>query len=161
MLFPFIGSSSSFHTKDNKLYNSSLYLPLGKSKSITFTVQANSDAHIGFICTTCNEFYEIVIGSSNNTRSVIRRRPLSIFINDEANATSTPGILHGNEYRSFWAEVFNGLVRFGKGQIIGQNIVLKWQDHSPKIPNSIGFMTGFGSSGDWHIQDLRLYVQKF
>ena len=162
-MFHVIGSSSSFHTKDNTLYDSSLYLPLGNSKSITFTVQANSDAHIGFICNTCNEFYEIVIGGWSNTRSVIKRRPLGIFINDEANAKSTPEILHGNEYRPFWAQALNGLVRFGTGQIVGQNVVLQWQDPYPIIPDSIGFMTGWGSSGDWkwNIQDLGLNVQKF
>ena len=160
-MFHVIGSSSSFHTKDNTLYDSSLYLPLGNSKSITFTVQASNDVHIGFMCNACNEFYEIVIGGWANTRSVIRRKPLGTYHADEKNSASTSGIVDGNVFQPFWAQALNGLVRFGTGQIIGQHVVLQWQDPNPIIPDSIGFMTGWGSSGDWNIQDLGLYVQKF
>ena len=68
-----------------------------------------------------------------------------------------------HEYRPFWAQALNGMVRFGTGHIIGQNVIMQWQDPSPMIPNYVGFMTGWGSSGDWkwNIQDLGLYVQKF
>ena len=85
---------------------------------------------------------------------MIRRKTLHTFNGDETNAASTPGILHGNEYRPFWAQVLNGLVRFGTGHMIGQNVVVQWQDPYPMIPNSIGFMTGWGSSGDWNILGL-------
>ena len=67
---------------------------------------------------------------------------------------STSGILDGNEYRPFWAQALNGWVRFGNGDIIGQNIVIQWQDPSPIIPNYVGFTTGWGSSGDWIIESI-------
>ena len=139
-----------FHTEDNYQYDSSLNLLLDDSKSIIFSVRANGDAIIGFMCNSCNDFYEIVIGGWANTLSVIRRKPLGSLNGDETNLASTSGIVDGNEYRPFWAQVLlNGLVRFGTGHIIGQNIVIQWQDPSPIIPNYVGFTTGWGSSGDW------------
>ena len=141
-----------FLTKDNKQYDSSFNIILDDSKSITFSVRASNDAHIGFMCNLCNDFYEIVIGGWTNTQSVIRRKPLGSLNGDETNLASTSGIVDGNEYRPFWAQVLNGLVRFGTGHIIGQNVVMKWQDPSPIIPNYVGFMTGWGSSGDWIVE---------
>ena len=157
-LILFIGFT--FHTGNTKKYEEALYIPLTTtSKSITFTVCAKNDAHVGFICG--NQFYEIVIGGWANTKSVIRRKPLGTYHADAKNSASTSGILDGNVFQPFWAQALNGLVRFGTGQIIGQHVVLQWQDPNPIIPDSIGFMTGWGSSGDWSIQDLGLYVQKF
>ena len=148
----FIGYSSSFHTEDNMLYDSSLYLQLGNSKSITFTVKAKNDPTIGFMCNSCQDFYEILIGGWNNTKSVIRRKRVGSYGGEIQEHASTPEIVNANEYRPFWAQVLNGLVRFGTGNIIGQNVVLQWQDSNPMIPDSIGFMTGWGSTGDWNIQ---------
>ena len=151
-----------FNTEENYQYDSSLNLLLDDSKSIIFSVRANGDAIIGFMCNSCNDFYEIVIGGWGNSKSVIRRKPVGTSYGDDTNFASTSGILDGNEYRPFWAQALNGLVRFGTGQIVGQNVVLQWQDPYPIIPDSIGFMTGWGSSGDWNIQDLGLYYdQKF
>ena len=123
------------------------------SESITFSVQASNDAHIGFMCNSCNDFYEIVIGGWANTKSVIRRKPLGTYDAVAKNSASTSGIVDGNEYRPFWAQALNGIVRFGTGHIIGQNVVIQWQDPSPIIPNNIGFMTGYGSSGDWIVEN--------
>ena len=149
----FKGYSSSFHTEDNMEYDSSLYLQLGNSKSITFTVKAKNDPTIGFMCNSCQDFYEILIGGWFNTKSVIRRKPLGSLAGGEIQKeSSTLEIVNANEYWPFWAQVLNGLVRFGTGNIIGQNVILKWQDSNPMIPDSIGFMTGWGSTGDWNIQ---------
>ena len=146
---------TSFHTENNEQYDSALFQELDSGKSIIFTVQAPNDAHIGFMCVGCsNEFYEIVIGGSGNAYSVIRRKMLHTIGGETKVFASTPGILHGNEYRPFWADALNGLVRLGKGNIIGQNVVMQWQDPNPIIPNSIGFMTGWGATGDWNIKSL-------
>ena len=76
-----------------------MYLPLGNSKSITFTVQASNDVHIGFMCNACNEFYEIVIGGWANTKSVIRKKPVHTLHGHARASASTPGICNGNENR--------------------------------------------------------------
>ena len=116
-------------------------------------MRASNDAHIGFMCNSCNDFYEIVIGGWANTASVIRRKLLGTYDGDAKNSASTSGIVDGNEYRPFWAQSLNGMVRFGTGHIIGQNVIVQWQDPSPMIPNYVGFMTGWGSCGDWIVQN--------
>ena len=91
--------------------------------------------------------------SPGKNNSGIRRKPLSDLSGGDYDINAyTPEIVDANEYRPFWAQVLNGLVRFGTGNIIGQNVVLQWQDSNPMIPDSIGFMTGWGSTGDWNIQ---------
>ena len=134
-----------FHTEDNLQYDSSYNIILDDSKSITFSVRASNDANIGFMCNSCNDFYQIAIGGWSNTKSVIQR-------GSTKNSSSISGLLDGNEYRPFWAQALNGMVRFGTGHIIGQNVIVQWQDPSPIIPNYVGFTTGWGSSGDWIIE---------
>ena len=121
---------------------------MNSGKSIKFTVRAQNDAHIGFMSgNSSNEFYEIVIGGWSNTQSQIRRiNPTIVGV-----TKSTAGILDPNEDQLFWADGLNGLVRLGKGHIIGKNVIMQWQDPNPIIPNSIGFMTGWGATGDWSI----------
>ena len=87
-IWMFLGQAV-FHTEDNYQYDSSFNLLLDDSKSITFSVQASSDAHIGFMCDSCNDFYEIIIGGWANTKSVIRRKPLGTHHGDETNSAST------------------------------------------------------------------------
>ena len=118
-------------------------------------MRAPNDAHIGFMCIGCSdEFYEIVIGGWGNTKSVIRRKTLHTSDGTAMVTKSTFGILKRHEDQPFWAEAINGLVRLGKGHIIGQNVVMQWRDVEYIIPNSIGFMTGWGASGEWKIKSL-------
>ena len=39
----------------------------------------------------------------------------------------------------------------GKGSVVGKNIVMSWKDPSPHTPNYVGVMTGWGSTGRWHL----------
>ena len=135
-----------------------MFQELNSGKSITFTVRAKDAAHIGFMCVGCSdEFYEIVIGGWGNTKNAIRRKTLNTLHGPAGVTESTEGILNHNENRPFWADALNGLVRLGKGDILGQNIVMQWQDPKPIIPNSIGFMTGWGASGDWNIKSQGMH----
>ena len=129
---------------------------MAEDKAIIFTVDAKNDAHIGFFSKkkSCaprcsNEMYEIVIGGWGNSQSVIRRG--SQGSNKDLKATHH--ILKSNEDRPFWADAKNGLVRLGKGKVIGSDIVMKWQDNKPFNPSYVGFMTGFGSTGIWKISE--------
>ena len=93
--------------------------------------------------------YEIVIGGWNNTKSVIRKGSQGSAKDERV----TQSILSPNEDRPFWADAKNGLVRLGKGKVIGSNIVMQWKDHKPFNPSYVGFMTGFGSTGIWKISE--------
>jgi len=136
-------------TANNGQYNTIFDQPLGSSKSITFTVRANNDAHVGFFSSSksLSEVYEIVIGGWANSWSVIRES------NQGANQVSAPTsqIVSGNEDREFWASADNGLVQFGRGNIVGQEVVLSWQDPNPHEVVYVGVMTGWGAEGDWNV----------
>ena len=134
-------------TGDTGNYESSLFKTLKEDKAIVFTVRAKNDAHLGFFSESQEKFYEIVIGGWSNTKSVIRRIiPFPVVDYDEI---ATPNILNANEDRPFWADARNGLIRFGSGHVIGNDIILSWQDNQPLNPSYVGFMTGWGSSGIW------------
>ena len=129
---------------------------MAEDKAIIFTVDAKNDAHIGFFSKreSCalrcsNEMYEIVIGGWANNQSVIRRGSQG----SNKDLKATPNILKSNEDRPFWADAKNGLIRLGKGKVIGSNIVIKWQDNQPLDPSYVGFMTGWGSTGVWKFQE--------
>ena len=117
-----------------------------EDKDIVITVRAKNDAHLGFFSESQDKFYEIVIGGWTNTKTVLRR---VIPSEVDYNETATPNILNPNEDRPFWADVKNGLIRLGSGNIIGNDIILKWQDNQPLDATYVGFMTGWGSSGIW------------
>ena len=138
------------------IYESDNFKKLTEDKAIIFTVDAKNDAHIGFFSEkkSCpihclNEMYEIVIGGWANSQSVIRRG--SQGSNKDLKATLN--ILKSNEDRSFWADAKDGLVRLGKGKVIGYDIVMKWQDNQPLDPSYVGFMTGWGSAGIWKFSE--------
>ena len=143
-------------TGNTRIYDSNNFKTLAEDKAIIFTVDAKNDAHIGFFSEkkSCpihcsNEMYEIVIGGWANSQSVIRRG--SQGSNKDLKATLN--ILKSNEDRSFWADAKDGLVRLGKGKVIGYDIVMKWQDNQPLDPSYVGFMTGWGSSGIWKFSE--------
>ena len=143
-------------TGDTKKYDSVHFKKLAEDKAIVFTVRAKNDAHLGFFsekksckinCT--NEMYEIVIGGWDNSKSVIRR--------GSQGSSKVERVMHSllnpNEDRPFWADAKNGLIRLGKGKVIGSNIIIKWQDNQPLDPSYVGFMTGWGSTGVWKFQE--------
>jgi hypothetical protein len=143
-------------TGNTIIYDSDNFKKLAQDKAIIFTVDAKNDAHIGFFSEkkSCpihcsNEMYEIVIGGWANSQSVIRRG--SQGSNKDLKATLN--ILKSNEDRPFWADAKDGLVRLGKGKVIGSDIVMKWQDNQPLDPSYVGFMTGFGSTGIWKFSE--------
>ena len=139
---------STFSTANTGKYDESMFKNLcNNDKAITFTVRAKSDVHMGFFTKDKSKYdmYEIVIGGWGNKKSVIRRR------NQGSNLVTqqTDNIVSSTEDRSFWADANNGYVRLGRGSTIGMNIVLSWIDPNPLIPTYVGFMTGWGATGEW------------
>ena len=123
-----------------------------EDNALIFTVRAPGDAHLGYFSERKNYgneegLYEIVIGGWGNGRSVIRRQ------GSEKLGISTPNILNPNEDRPFWADAKDGLIRLGRGNTIGNEIILQWQDNQPLDLTYVGFMTGWGSSAIWNYID--------
>ena len=143
---------------------------LGYEKAITFSVQAHNDAHVAFFeaehahtHTNAAQLYnvdshvgdsgyegtevgyEIVIGGWGGTQSVIRNEGQG----QNKVARQTRNLISDSEYRQFWASAANGLVRLGTGNVVGQSVLLFWQDPQPKNVALAAVATGWGSTGEW------------
>jgi len=136
-------------TGNTRAYDRIFDEELGLTKSVTFTVRAAHDAHIGFFTKSksTEEVYEIVIGGWGNSRSAIRRK------NQGANKKELyrHGIVSSSEARAFWASADNGLIQLGHGIVVGQQVIFSWQDPIPLETKYVGIMTGWGSTGEWNV----------
>ena len=149
------------HTTDQYEYDF-LSEPLGDDKTITFSVKANNDAHVGFFdnqetngaprdvqgqyTIDLGAQYEIVICGWGGTQSVIREEAQG----DAKALTDTTGYLDANDYRQFWASAANGLIRVGAGNDVGTHVFLVFQDPNDILTvNWAAVATGWGSEGDW------------
>ena len=60
---------------------------------------------------------------------------------------ATKGLLNRRQYRKFWASALNGLIIVGKGNIVGEKELMRWQDPKPHVATYIGLKSGWGSDG--------------
>jgi len=127
-------------------------IALGKSKTVRFTVKAGNDAHLGFFSDKKgdHEVYEIVLSGWGNKKSVIREKA------GGANKVSidTKNLLNRRQYRPFWAQALNGLIIVGKGNVVGKQELMRWQDPKPHEAKYIGLKSGWGSDGRWRIKGV-------
>ena len=100
--------------------------------------------------------YWIWLGGYWNTKSGINKKMDTnccgtwwVTHYKEEETLETSEILSDVEHRSFWTDFENGLVRVGKGDVIGSDILLEWQETDQLAPKYVGFMTGWGSVGSW------------
>ena len=88
--------------------------------------------------------------ASNNraNRSVIRETSQGTNFAVE----STPSLLSASEDRPFWACAKDGLVRGGRGDTVGTDTFISWQDDSDIYDvNLVSVSTGWGSTGEWTV----------
>jgi len=87
---------------------------------------------------------QIIIGGSDNTKSVIRRNNEKP---DKA-VVDTPRILSNEEYRGFWIRYKDGLVEVGKET--KATPFLKWKDpEGLSVDRRYGISTRSGTTGSW------------
>ncbi len=103
--------------------------------AIVFEAKTVSDLTIGFAENIAdrNSMYEIVIGAFGNAKALIRKgaqTPLQGHAQVGIN-TNKMASVPSNQWISYWASVKNGLVKFGRGKMVGQNEILQWQDPDP------------------------------
>ena len=134
---------------------------LNEEVAITFAVRASNDAHIGFFETDdaagdAGDFsgashgaqYEIVLSGWGGTQSVIREAAQG----DNHATTDTTGILSPDDSRQFWASAANGIIRLGRGNVVGFSVLLQWQDPDAVLDlHWAAVATGWGSEGDWTV----------
>ena len=64
---------------------------------------------------------ELVIGWSENTRTVIRQ----LFTLEIINITDTLNVLKCNEFRSFWISWHDGMLRVGSGYTYANDLIIE------------------------------------
>eukprot|EP00729_Bicosta_minor_P006823 gene6823-3689_t len=135
-------------TQDDKNYNH-LDLNIENGNAVVFTVRAANDAHLGFFSGSKanTEVYEIVISGWDNTESAVRKCKAC----KNQVSVASRGLLSNSEARPFWASAVDGLVIFGAGNTVGENVLMKWQDPEHHQVESVGVMTGWGSGGVWKV----------
>ena len=90
--------------------------------------------------------YEIVLSGWDGTQSVIREAAQG----ENHAVTDTTNIIDENDSRQFWASAANGVIRLGRGNVVGFNVLLQWQDPDAVLDlHWAAVATGWGSDGDW------------
>ncbi|XP_066273071.1 interleukin-1 receptor accessory protein-like 1-B [Branchiostoma lanceolatum] len=95
--------------------------------------------------------YEIIIGSDNNTRSAIRRHVYGMLTDQREVSSSTPQILSGNEWKTFWVSFKDGIIEVGTP---GEDPFLKWVQGEHLNVKYLGFMNGSRAKGKLRFSDL-------
>jgi hypothetical protein len=76
------------------------------------------------------------------------------------------------EYKSFWISWANNIIKVGKGNVVGMETFLTWNDQNPHPVNYVAFATGWGSTGKWKVMRginlfqcmlsvIKIIIQKF
>ncbi|XP_076667444.1 uncharacterized protein LOC143368523 isoform X4 [Andrena cerasifolii] len=135
----------SLSTEDKLEYN---FYPVA-SGQLQFRVKAGNDAHVA-LTTGPQEgdpMYEVFIGGWGNSKSVIRKNRTKPDVAE----SETPGILSADQSRGFWIRWSDGVLSVGKeGE---PSAFLTYADPDPFGIGYFGVCTGWGSSGEWLIED--------
>jgi hypothetical protein len=118
----------------------------GEGDAILFQVMAE-EATIGFFDNFGLLSYQIEM---SNTQTIMSDNNGNIL-----NSVFLADILSASEYRSYWADVVDGELRFGAGGFIGQGTVLSHIDFTPADITSIGLRsTGSAHWVSFHQMEL-------
>ncbi|CAH1794507.1 unnamed protein product [Owenia fusiformis] len=129
------------------------YMNVHDRVGVQFEIQACNDAHIALeskpSVVGVPQAYEIVLGGWSNTRSVIRDGKQGT----EKVTVDTPNLLNCTVFLPFWVTWQNGIIRVGKGFSYGRNLLMEWQDTTPKPVTVISVATGWGSTANWNFRE--------
>ncbi|XP_061175873.1 uncharacterized protein LOC133184808 [Saccostrea echinata] len=116
--------------------------------NLVFAVRACNDAHVALLekdTDDTNKLYEIVLGGWGNTRSCLRKgKQTTCLVNHQEK------ILHCDEALYFWVSWNKGIVKVGKGRVVGTDEILSYTDPSPIKIRYFAVSGGFGASADFY-----------
>ena len=119
----------------------------GQQEYIIFNVKTANDAHIALRDSKNNDkSIEIVIGGWGNSQSVIRSEAQGRNLAEY----KQNGLLHGNQFRSFWVSWAGGNIKVGTGSKVGQNTFME-QQISQTI-NHVG-VSGWNVPAEWRFPE--------
>ncbi|KAJ8298660.1 hypothetical protein KUTeg_022720, partial [Tegillarca granosa] len=112
-------------------------------------IKAACNAHIGLFTndpenSNNDDIYDVVIGGWGNKQSVIRN-----VLKGKPMAWCAGDFLDKDEYRDFWITWKGGKIRVGKGNILGKNIFMEWNDPNPRKINHVGVSMDAKNDGFW------------
>lgn len=151
-------------TTDEQVGETVLPWSLGPARTFKLTVQSSSDAIVVLTGLQPSDYlFEVALGASENTRTVIRRlsrrpntsfRPNGMPVQDqffaqEVATSNTPDVLSLYEARSFWIDAALGLIRVGHGTTVGRSIILQWQDPARQEPARVALRSGTIGQRTW------------
>ena len=93
--------------------------------------------------------YDVALAGWGNRKTVIRtvleNNAHIVDTNNEHNIVSCTA------FRDFWVSWTDNYVKSGKGNVVGQDILVEYDDSVSKAyeVNFVGISTGFGHSGTW------------
>ncbi|XP_071128242.1 uncharacterized protein [Mytilus edulis] len=130
-----------------------------KITSFTFQVKASRDANIYLSSSTTMDsivpFYDVNFGAHTNTKTQLIRRNdnlLTPIFSTSWNTVIDRHILKSWEFKDFWVSWDGGVVKHGRGTVIGDDLIGEWTDPNPFEVKSIGVLNSYNSNGDWIIQ---------
>jgi len=125
-------------------------LTLSTCKSLVFNLKISTDAYLALTPTKGNydgKIYEIIIGAFGNTCSIIR-----VAKQDNMVASgSSPNVVDANEFRPFWISWTNNNILVGKGGVVGEHVLVAYDEYeTPVTVNYLG-ITGFSEAGVFRV----------
>ncbi|XP_018319203.1 protein NRDE2 homolog [Agrilus planipennis] len=108
-----------------------------------FGIKAAHDAYIALSSNQIDPEYEILIGTSYNTRTIIKKKKTAVI------KTFVPNILHKDEVRYFWLKWKNNKLLLGRKD--EQQAFANFIDYENIPINYFGICT-YGSTGTWIIK---------
>ncbi|XP_071132690.1 uncharacterized protein [Mytilus edulis] len=152
-----ISSISEANILDYMIDLSSYRIDVLSARFLTFEVKACK--HVALYASSSENkdstkpLYEIVIGSHQNTMTLVRRRndaslQTSSLITKQSNSQN---ILNCNVYRPFWISWEAGSIMVGSGNGVGENVIVSWIDQAPFSVKSLGILTLDNEVGEWKV----------
>lgn len=128
-------------------YSYDLFEIFSSRAAFVFSVISSSSVHVK-LSGNLDAYYEITIGTANNTRTVIQRHDASGMT---SHYVHTPGIISGHHFRRFWLTWRDGHIKIGLDSLT-THAVVDWPDAQSFMHkvHSIG-VTSDGSHGYWII----------
>ncbi|XP_071124306.1 C3 and PZP-like alpha-2-macroglobulin domain-containing protein 8 [Mytilus edulis] len=109
-------------------------------------------------------FYDINFGAYTNTKTMlVRRTDDNLFPKPFATTWDTVIDRHRlnyEEFRDFWVSWDGGIIKHGRGSVIGVDIIGEWADSDPFPVSSIGVLNSYKTEGDWIIHTTGNYAGK-
>ena len=116
---------------------------------LIFQLKSCSDAYLALCQIPGNAYtlsYEIALGINGASSNELR-----LGVDGEMKSSSSENLLDCNSQKDFWIRWDGGNIRFGKGDVVGEQEVLQWQHDDPYDINYVSLTSKNDQDGLWDI----------